>query len=150
MSGACGGKCEGRKSSAEREGGPELVAIARQLHANPDGRSPSLRTIAAALAARGVRYTKRAALFSLCCRFDAHRVTAGRKFPTFERPLAKPPPFAEISLARVRSWRFPPSRNARPRSHRNLQPVTRFALRRLKLLIGGGATWTLRQSYVVI
>jgi Resolvase, N terminal domain len=47
------GKCEGRKSYAEREGGAELVAIARQLHTNPNGRSPSLRTIAATLAARG-------------------------------------------------------------------------------------------------
>src|SRR5271170_5611402 len=47
------GKCEGRKSYAEREGGEELVAAARQLYAKPNGRSPSLRTIAAALASRG-------------------------------------------------------------------------------------------------
>ena len=47
------GKCEGRKSYAEREGGRRVVAIARQLHANPNGRSPSLRAIAAALAGRG-------------------------------------------------------------------------------------------------
>src|SRR5271170_6149577 len=47
------GKCEGRKSYAEREGGADLVAIARQLHTNPNGRSPSLRTVAAALAAQG-------------------------------------------------------------------------------------------------
>jgi DNA invertase Pin-like site-specific DNA recombinase len=47
------GKCEGRKSYAEREGGQELVAVARQLHSNPNGRSPSLRTVAAALAERG-------------------------------------------------------------------------------------------------
>jgi hypothetical protein len=47
------GKCEGRKSYAEREGGAELVALARELHTNPNGRSPSLRTIAAALAAQG-------------------------------------------------------------------------------------------------
>src|ERR1700722_16270131 len=47
------GKCEGRKSYGEREGGSELVALARRLRANPDGRSPSLRTIAAALAAQG-------------------------------------------------------------------------------------------------
>jgi DNA invertase Pin-like site-specific DNA recombinase len=47
------GKCEGRKSYAERQGGAELVALARQLHTNPNGRSPSLRTIAAALAAQG-------------------------------------------------------------------------------------------------
>lgn len=47
------GKCEGRKSYAEREGGQELVTTARRLHANPDGRSPSLREIAAALAERG-------------------------------------------------------------------------------------------------
>jgi aryl-alcohol dehydrogenase-like predicted oxidoreductase len=40
---------------------------------------------------------QRAALFSLCRRFDTHRVTAERadlrKAPTVERPLAKPPPF---------------------------------------------------------
>ncbi len=47
------GKCEGRKSYAEREGGRELVTLARQLHTNPEGRSPSLRTIAAELATRG-------------------------------------------------------------------------------------------------
>jgi DNA invertase Pin-like site-specific DNA recombinase len=47
------GKCEGRKSYAEREGGPELVALARQIHSNPNGRSPSLRTVATALAAKG-------------------------------------------------------------------------------------------------
>jgi len=47
------GKCEGRRSYAEREGGSELVTIARQLHSNPYGRSPSLRPVAAALAARG-------------------------------------------------------------------------------------------------
>jgi DNA invertase Pin-like site-specific DNA recombinase len=47
------GKCEGRKSYAEREGGSELVALARQMHSNPHGRSPSLRAIATALAAQG-------------------------------------------------------------------------------------------------
>jgi DNA invertase Pin-like site-specific DNA recombinase len=47
------GKCEGRKSYAEREGGKELIAAARELHTNPDGRAPSLRTVAAALAERG-------------------------------------------------------------------------------------------------
>ena len=47
------GKCEGRKSYAEREGGAALVAAARELHHNPNGRSPSLRTVAADLAARG-------------------------------------------------------------------------------------------------
>jgi hypothetical protein len=47
------GKCEGRKSYAEREGGQELVALARQLHTNANGRSPSLRAVAAALADRG-------------------------------------------------------------------------------------------------
>ena len=80
-----------------------------------------------------VRYTKRAALFSLCRRFDAHSVTAGRctlrKFPpTFERPQAKLLPFEKRSLARVPSWQFPPSRNARPHSHRNLEPMTRSVL----------------------
>ena len=47
------GKCEGRKSYAEREGGAELIAAARELHTNPNGRAPSLRKIAAALASRG-------------------------------------------------------------------------------------------------
>jgi DNA invertase Pin-like site-specific DNA recombinase len=47
------GKCEGRKSYAEREGGQELVAAAREFHTNPDGRGPSLRKVAAALAERG-------------------------------------------------------------------------------------------------
>jgi uncharacterized protein len=42
-----------RGAIGTREGGSELVALARQLHANPTGRSPSLRTIAAELAARG-------------------------------------------------------------------------------------------------
>jgi DNA invertase Pin-like site-specific DNA recombinase len=47
------GKCEGRKAYAEREGGPELVALAKELHTNPNGRSPSLRAVAAALAEQG-------------------------------------------------------------------------------------------------
>ena len=47
------GKCEGRKSYAERKGGQELIAAARQLHANSGGRSPSLRRVSAALAERG-------------------------------------------------------------------------------------------------
>lgn len=47
------GKCEGRKSYAEREGGQELVALARQLHTNPNGRPHSLRTVSAGLAERG-------------------------------------------------------------------------------------------------
>ena len=47
------GKCEGRKSYAEREGGLELVATVRQIHSNQQGRPPSLRKIAAALAERG-------------------------------------------------------------------------------------------------
>jgi DNA invertase Pin-like site-specific DNA recombinase len=36
------GKCEGRKAYAEREGGQELVAAARQLRTNPRGRPHSL------------------------------------------------------------------------------------------------------------
>jgi hypothetical protein len=40
------------QSYAERQGG-ELVAAARQLRANPNGRPKSLRKIAAALAERG-------------------------------------------------------------------------------------------------
>lgn len=47
------GKCEGRKSYAEREGGQELIALARQLHHNPNGRPHSLRAVAAALSERG-------------------------------------------------------------------------------------------------
>jgi DNA invertase Pin-like site-specific DNA recombinase len=47
------GKCEGRKSYAEREGGEELVALAWQLHHNPNGRPQSLRKVAAALAEQG-------------------------------------------------------------------------------------------------
>jgi DNA invertase Pin-like site-specific DNA recombinase len=47
------GKCEGRKSYAERDGGQGLVALARELHHNPDGRPHSLRTVAARLAERG-------------------------------------------------------------------------------------------------
>ncbi len=48
------GKCEGRKSYAERAGGEELVSVARQLRANPDGgRLRSLRKVAAGLAERG-------------------------------------------------------------------------------------------------
>jgi hypothetical protein len=80
-----------------------------------------------------VRSPPQTALFSLCRRFDAHSVTAGRctlrKFPpTFERPQAKLLPFEKRSLARVPSWQFPPSRNARPHSHRNLEPMTRSML----------------------
>ncbi len=46
------GKCEGRKSYAERA--PELVALAKQLHKPDPGRRPvSLRAVAAALAERG-------------------------------------------------------------------------------------------------
>jgi DNA invertase Pin-like site-specific DNA recombinase len=47
------GKCEGRKTYAEREGGHELIAMARQLRGNPNGRPQSLRKIAADLAERG-------------------------------------------------------------------------------------------------
>lgn len=47
------GKCEGRKSYAEREGGQELIALALQLRANPSGRPHPLRKVAAGLAERG-------------------------------------------------------------------------------------------------
>jgi DNA invertase Pin-like site-specific DNA recombinase len=47
------GKCEGRRSYAEREGGQELITAVRELRTNPDGRAPSLRKVAAALAERG-------------------------------------------------------------------------------------------------
>jgi DNA invertase Pin-like site-specific DNA recombinase len=43
------GKCEGRKSYAEREGGKELVAKAHELRVNPGRRPTSLRKIAAGL-----------------------------------------------------------------------------------------------------
>ena len=47
------GKCEGRKAYAERKGGDELVALARQLRGNLDGQPQPLRKIAADLAERG-------------------------------------------------------------------------------------------------
>ena len=52
------GKCEGRKSYVEREGGAELIALARHLRTNPNGRPPSLRKVAAALAERGFVTTR--------------------------------------------------------------------------------------------
>jgi hypothetical protein len=46
------GKCEGRKSHAERN--PQLVALVKQLHRRrPKGGQRSLREISAELAARG-------------------------------------------------------------------------------------------------
>ena len=46
------GKCEGRKSHAERN--PELVALAKRLHRHkPKGGRMSLRAISAELAAQG-------------------------------------------------------------------------------------------------
>jgi hypothetical protein len=45
------GKCEGRKSYAERD--PELVDLARWLHHNVNGRPYSLREVAAELAGHG-------------------------------------------------------------------------------------------------
>jgi hypothetical protein len=45
------GKCEGRKSYAERD--PELVDMARWLHRNVDGRPYSLRDVAGELAGYG-------------------------------------------------------------------------------------------------
>ena len=48
------GKCEGRKSYAERgEEGKKLVDMAQQLRANTDGRPTSLRKIATSLASAG-------------------------------------------------------------------------------------------------
>jgi DNA invertase Pin-like site-specific DNA recombinase len=47
------GKCEGRKSYAEREGGRELIDMARWLRSNADGRPYSLRKVAAELAGYG-------------------------------------------------------------------------------------------------
>ena len=64
------GKCEGRKGYAEREGGNELVSAARQLRANPNG-----RTLAAQ---RGcwprsawLRHSKRASVFTVSGGGDA-------------------------------------------------------------------------------
>jgi DNA invertase Pin-like site-specific DNA recombinase len=48
-----GGKCEGRKAYAEREGVQELVDMARCLRRNSDGRPYSLRDVAAELAGHG-------------------------------------------------------------------------------------------------
>ena len=56
--------------------------------------------------------------------------------PTFERPLAKPPPFEKTSLARVPSWRSPPSRNAHLHCHRILGLTTRRIL----------CQWSLREN----
>jgi hypothetical protein len=47
------GKCEGRKSYAERDGGKELVRLARELRSNLNGWPYSLRAVAARLAERG-------------------------------------------------------------------------------------------------
>jgi DNA invertase Pin-like site-specific DNA recombinase len=61
------GKCGGRKSYAERDGGPELVALARKLARYPvNGRRRSLREVAAELeaaghvTAKGTRYAAKA------------------------------------------------------------------------------------------
>jgi hypothetical protein len=49
---ALSGKCEGRKSHAERN--PELVALAKRLHRQrPNGGRMSLRAISAELATQG-------------------------------------------------------------------------------------------------
>ena len=102
------GKCEGRGPlCGVLKGGASWSALARQLHTNPHGRSPSLRAHCSCFGGSGVRYTKRTALFSLCRRFDAHRVlwgaAHGGSLPPFERPPAKLPPFEKRSLARVPS-----------------------------------------------
>jgi hypothetical protein len=47
------GKCEGRKSCAEREGGHEMNDLARWLRSNTEGRPYSLRAVAAELAGYG-------------------------------------------------------------------------------------------------
>ena len=47
------GKCEGRKSYAEREGGHELIDLARWMRSNTEGRPYSLRAVAAELAGYG-------------------------------------------------------------------------------------------------
>jgi hypothetical protein len=59
------GKCEGRKSYAERS--PELVAAAKRLHRrSPKGHRRSLREIASELAAMGYR-NKNGAPYSASC-----------------------------------------------------------------------------------
>lgn len=51
---AAKGKCEGRKGFADREGGPELTALAKQLRkARPKGGRRSLREISTELATQG-------------------------------------------------------------------------------------------------
>jgi hypothetical protein len=50
---------EGRKTYAEREGGQELVALARQLRGDLNGPPQSLRKVAADLAGRGERSYRR-------------------------------------------------------------------------------------------
>ena len=67
------GKCEGRKSYAEREGGQKLVELARHLRRNPNGRPYSLRTVAVGLAKRGYvtpsgRQYSASAVASMLCR----------------------------------------------------------------------------------
>jgi hypothetical protein len=48
------GKCGGRRSYADQEGGAELIALARQLRRpDPERRPVSLRKVAAQLAERG-------------------------------------------------------------------------------------------------
>jgi DNA invertase Pin-like site-specific DNA recombinase len=59
------GKCEGRKSYAERD--PELVLAAKRLHRrSPKGRRRSLRDIAKELATMGFK-NKNGALYSASC-----------------------------------------------------------------------------------
>lgn len=51
---AAGEKCGGRKSYAERDGGKQMIELARQLRRpDPDRRQISLRKVAAGLATRG-------------------------------------------------------------------------------------------------
>src|ERR1035437_7206969 len=62
------GKCEGRKTYAEREGGQELVALAWQRRGNLNGQPQSLRKIAPNLPER---HPERSPLFGFSNRFYA-------------------------------------------------------------------------------
>jgi hypothetical protein len=96
-------------------------------------RGPVVRLIRAKRAGTGVKWARKGSQRYEGLNWTDHRHTVLHRhflwrFPTFERPPAKLPPFEGKQLARVPSWPFPPRPNARPHSHRNVRPITRFAL----------------------
>jgi hypothetical protein len=110
-------------------------------------RGPVVRLIRAERAGTGMTWVRIGSQRYDGLNWNAHRHTVLHRhflwrFPTVERPQAKRQPSAEISLARAPSWPFPPRRNARPRSRRISQPITRFVLP--KLLVSESATWATR------